>query len=223
MSTTSRGLIIAVVVIAALVFGVASWTWMQSTATPAASPTVPAATDSPDATEDLSPTASPASVASSPSIAEATPTVAPTPVAPASTAKPRATGDPRLAYAAFLLRVNDDRTRVDGLNAALTTAANAQDPDAVRRASVDILDFVDVERDWLGAHPPADCYAAAHDSAGAMLAAYGTAADRAIDWSDTGGGIAGLGAIGRALEAGQTATDALTAFGHTLEATTCPG
>ena len=139
------------------------------------------------------------------------------------TAKPRATGDPRLAYAAFLLRVNDDRATVDGLNAALTTAANAQDPDAVRRASVDILDFVDVERDWLRGHPPADCYAAAHASAGAMLDAYGTAADRAIDWSATGGGIAGLGALGRALEAGQAAADALTAFGHTLEATRCPG
>ena len=138
-------------------------------------------------------------------------------------AAPRATGDSRLAYAAFLLRVNDDRTTVDRLNAALSTAANAQDPDAVRRASVDILDFVDVERDWLGGHPPADCYAAAHASAGAMLDAYGTAADRAIDWSATGGGIAGLGALGRALEAGQTAADALTAFGHTLEATTCPG
>ena len=56
-----------------------------------------------------------------------------------------------------------------------------------------------------------------------MLAAYGTAADRAIDWSATGGGIAGLGALGRAFEAGQTARDALTAFGHTLEATRCPG
>lgn len=222
MSTTSRGLIIAVVVIAALVFGVASWTWIQSTTTPAASPTLPTATVSPDATEDLSSTASPASVASDPPTAEATRTAGPTPV-PATSAAPRATGDSRLAYAAFLLRVNDDRTTVDRLNAALSTAANAQDPDAVRSASVDILDFVDVERDWLGGHPPADCYAAAHASAGAMLDAYGTAADRAIDWSDTGGGIAGLGAIGRAFDAAQTATDALTAFGHTLEATRCPG
>ena len=31
----------------------------------------------------------------------------------APTAPPRATGDPRLAYAAFLLRVNDDRTKVE--------------------------------------------------------------------------------------------------------------
>ena len=90
----------------------------------------------------------PASPAAPPPTATPPPSASPPP-APARTAKPRATGDPRLAYAAFLLRVNGDRATVDGLNAALTTAANAQDPDAVRRASVDILDFVDVERDWL--------------------------------------------------------------------------
>ena len=32
-------------------------------------------------------------------------------------------------------------------------------------AAVAILDFVDVERDWLREHPPAECYAAAHASA----------------------------------------------------------
>ena len=49
------------------------------------------------------------------------------------------------------------------------------------------------------------------------------AGERFIDWSATGGGSAGLGALGRALEAGQAAADALTTFGHSLEATTCPG
>ena len=112
-----------------------------------------------------------------PPTATPTPSASPPP-APARTAKPRATGDPRLAYAEFLLRVNDDRATVDDLNTALTTAGNAQDPDAVRRASVDILDFVDVERDWLQGHPPADCYAAAHAAAGTMLDAYRTAAER---------------------------------------------
>ncbi len=92
-----------------------------------------------------------------------TPTTRPTPPRSlAPTAPPRATGDPRLAYAAFLLRVNDDRATVDGLNRALSTAAEAQDPKAVTTASVAILDFVDGERDWLREHPPADCYAAAH-------------------------------------------------------------
>ena len=75
---------------------------------------------------------------------------------------------------------------------------------------------------WGAIRPPTATRRPTH-SAGAMLDAYGTAADRAIDWSATGGGIAGLGALGPALEAGQAAGDALTAFGHTLEATTMPG
>ena len=148
----------------------------------------------------------------------------PSPVrTPAVTAAPRATGDPRLAYAEFLLRVNDDRTTVQRLNAALSTAAQAQDPKAVRTAAVAILDFIDGERDWLRQHPPADCYAAAHAAAGAMLDAYGTAADAFIHWADTGGGLAGLAAFGDALDAAQTAGTALDAFGRTLETTTCPG
>ena len=147
----------------------------------------------------------------------------PSPVrTPAPTAAPRATGAPRLAYAEFLLRVNDDRTTVQRLNAALSTAAQAQDPKAVRTAAVAILDFIDGERDWLRQHPPADCYAAAHAAAGAMLDAYGTAADAFIHWADTGGGLAGLAAFGDALDAAQTAGTALDAFGHSLETTTCP-
>ena len=85
-----------------------------------------------------------------------------------------------------------------------------------------ILDFVDTERDWLREHPPADCYAAAHASAGAMLDAYGAAADAFIDWAETGGGFAGLGALGNAVDAAQTASTPLTTFGQALEATTCP-
>jgi len=153
----------------------------------------------------------------------ADPTASPTKPArtPAATAPPRATGDPRLAYAEFLLRVNDDRATVEDLNRDLATAAEAQDLDAVRRSAVAILDFVDGERDWLREHPPADCYAAAHASANAMLEAYGTAADRFVDWTAAGGGLAGLAALGKALDAAQAASDALTAFGVALEATTC--
>jgi hypothetical protein len=141
---------------------------------------------------------------------------------PAETVAPRATGDPRLAYAAFLLRVNDDRTTVQRLNAALSTAAQAQDPKAVRTAAVAILDFIDGERDWLRQHPPADCFADAHAAAGAMLDAYGRAADAFIHWADTGGGLGGLAALGDALDAAQTAGTALDTFGRTLETTTCP-
>jgi hypothetical protein len=165
----------------------------------------------------------PAATSTAPPSAVATDTPDPTaPRIPAATVAPRATGDPRLAYAAFLIRVNDDRTTVQRLNAALSTAAQAQDPKAVRTAAVAILDFIDGERDWLRQHPPADCYAAAHVAAGAMLDAYGTAADAFIHWADTGGGLAGLAALGDALDAAQTASTALDAFGHSLETTTCP-
>ncbi len=163
----------------------------------------------------------------------ATPTVDPTaspsadtpaaPAAPApSKAPPRASGPPRLAWAEFLAHLNEDRSTVDGLNAALTTAAQAQDTDAVKAASVDILDFVDVERDWLRDHPPADCYAAAHGAAAAMLDAYGTAADRFIDWTATGGGLGGLPALGDAVAAADTARATFETFVSALEGTTCP-
>lgn len=174
----------------------------------------------------------PAATSTAPPSAAATDTPDPTPAAsvtsrpaltPAATVAPRATGDPQLAYAEFLLRVNDDRTTVQRLNAALSTAAQAQDQPAVRTAAVAILDFVDGERDWLREHPPADCYAGAHAAAGAMLDAYGTAADAFIHWADTGGGLAGLAAFGDAIDAAQTAGTALDAFGRTLETTTCPG
>ena len=146
-----------------------------------------------------------------------------TPEAPAtSKAPPRASGPPRLAWAEFLAHLNEDRSTVDGLNTALTTAAQAQDTDAVKAASVDILDFVDVERDWLRDHPPADCYAAAHGAAAAMLDAYGTAADRFIDWTTTGGGLGGLPALGDAVAAADTARAAFETFVAALEGTTCP-
>ena len=56
-----------------------------------------------------------------------------------------------------------------------------------------------------------------------MLDAYGAAADAFIAWAQTGGGFAGLGALGKALDAAQAANDALTSFGHAIDATTCPG
>jgi len=173
----------------------------------------------PAATVTAGPSATPVATPSPPPSA----TPAASPSAPrAPTAPPRATGDPRLAYAEFLLRINDDRSQVERLNQDLSAAAQAQDPGAVRTASVAILGFIDGERDWLREHPPADCYAAAHESANAMLDAYGTAADRFIHWADSGGGLAGLAALGDAVEAAQTAGDALTTFGRTLEGTTCP-
>jgi hypothetical protein len=166
-------------------------------------------------TSGPAPTRPPAAVASAPSAAVSTiPTIAPS-------LDPASSGPPRLAYAAFLRRVNDDRATVGTLNGALSSAAQAQDPAAVRHAAVDILDFVDTERDWLRENPPADCYAAAHASAGAMLDAYAAAADAFIAWAQTGGGFGGLGALGKAVDTAQVASDALTTFGHALEVTTC--
>jgi hypothetical protein len=180
----------------------------------------PPAAATPVTTISPTPTAMPSIAPSPSSEPSATPPAAPSTVA--TTPAPRASGPPRLAYAAFLRRVNDDRATVERLNAALSGAAQAQDPGAVRRAAVDILDFVDTERDWLRENPPADCYAAAHASAGAMLDAYGSAADAFIAWAQTGGGLAGIGALSEALDAAQTASDALATFGRAIEATTCP-
>jgi hypothetical protein len=188
----------------------------RGTSTPSGAPTgsgglVPAATIT-----------APPSVTTTPSSPSPSAPPAATPsAAVAPTAPPRATGDPRLAYAEFLLRINDDRSQVERLNQDLSSAAQAQDPRRVRTASVAILGFVDGERDWLREHPPADCYAPAHDSANAMLDAYGLAADRFVHWADTGGGLAGLAALGDAVDAAQAAGDALTAFGRTLEGTSC--
>lgn len=127
------------------------------------------------------------------------------------------------AYAEFLARVKADQSTVDGLDRALTTASNAADLDAVRKAAVGILDFVDVERDWLLGHPPADCYADAHASAMAMLEDYGAAGDRFVDWSTTGGGLNGLPALSSAADAAKTAQAALATFASVLDGTSCPG
>ena len=161
-----------------------------------------------------------------PRVATPSPTASAEPTEAAATPNPTpkalTTGDPRLAYAEFLLRANDDRATVDTMNAALAAGIDAQDREAVRKAAVEILDFVDSERVWLLGHPPAACYADAHDAANAMLAAYGTAADRFIAWTKATPGLDSLAALGRAAEAATAAGDALSAFGRALEATRCP-
>jgi hypothetical protein len=210
--------------IAAVVLG-AVWANRESSgARPSGSPAAIGTSPTPTTTfasAVVSPSPSPNPSSSATRSAAPSATQAPPP--PATTPPPRASGPPRLAYAAFLKRINDDRSTVETLNAALSSAARAQDPTAVRRSAVDILDFVDAERDWLRENPPAACYAEVHASAGAMLDAYAAAADAFIAWAQTGGGIAGLGALGQAVDAAETAGDALTTFGKVLEATSCPG
>jgi hypothetical protein len=191
---------------------------------------VGAATGSPAPTPDrasAAPTLTPVTSASTSPAAPTSPTASPatarpSPVPPA-TRPPRASGAPHVAWIEFLSHLNDDRSAVDGLNRALESAASAQDLEATRTAAVAILDFLDTERDWLQAHPPADCYADAHASAGAMLDAYANAAERFVDWTATRGGLAGLPALGVALDAAKAARDVFTSFGTILEGTTCPG
>ena len=208
--------------IAAVVLGAAWANRELSGARPLGSPVAIGTSPTPTtafASAVVSPSPSPSSSATPTQVPDAS--QAPRP--PTPTTPPRASGPPRLAYAAFLNRINDDRSTVEILNAALSSAAQTQDPTAVRRSAVDILDFVDAERDWLRENPPAACYADAHASAGAMLDAYAAAADAFIAWAQSGGGIAGLGALGQAVDAAETAGDALTTFGKVLEATSCPG
>lgn len=212
------GAVMAIAAVALLVatFGRGSSTG-STDASPSPSAPIPDATAATGTSKPSAPTSTTASTSAT------TPT--PRASAPSSvpvTAPPRASGPPLLAWAEFLSRLNEDRSTVDGLNRALTTAAEAQDADAVRVAAVDILDFVDVERDWLREHPPADCYAAAHAAATAMLDAYGTAADRFIDWTTSGGGLGGLPALGVAVDAADTARAAFTTFVTAMEGTTCP-
>jgi len=148
-------------------------------------------------------------------------TVAPTASDAAASRSPN--GDPRLRYAEFLLRLTDARPVAADLNATLVAAAEQQDPAAVRRAAVDILDFTDDERSWLRSHPPAECYSDTHASAVRMIAAYAETAEDAIDWADAGGGLAGLEALAAVLESGALAGEALEDLAAELETTRCLG
>ena len=115
----------------------------------------------------------------------------------------------------------DARPVAADLSATLVAAAEQQDPDAVRRAAVDILDFTDEERTWLRSHPPAECFADTHASAVRMVAAYGQTAEDAIDWADSGGGLAGLEALAAVLESATVAGEALEDLAGELETTRC--
>jgi hypothetical protein len=169
-------------------------------------------------------TATPADRSSSP-LPIATSTTAadgePGPSLPDPTAALDPSVDPRLAFAEFLLRLEAARGEVQDLNATLIAAAEDGDPATVRATAVDILQFADGERDWLLAHPPAACYADAHEAAGTMLEAYATVAERAIDWVDADPGLEALDALADVLAAAEEARDALIDLGRDLEAATC--
>jgi hypothetical protein len=196
-----------------------------------------------DGSAGASPSASTAAVASPPVSAEplgtASPTTTPEPDEPSTgptdatdtptptetaepTEAPDPPSDPRLAYAEFLLHLDAARAEVQDLNATLVTAAENGDQATVRAVSVDILQFADRERDWLLTHPPAACYADAHDAAGAMLEAYATVAERAIDWADADTGLEALDALADVVTAAGDARVALEALAQELEVTACP-
>jgi len=155
----------------------------------------------------------------------ATPTTTPTPESTATptpeAARTAAPGtDPRLAYAEFALRLGDAAQEAQRLNADLRAAAEDLDTAAVQRTAIDILDFVDDERDWLRDHPPATCYADAHAAAGDMLAAYGAVAEAALAWTSAEGldAIAALADLGVAVE---DATAQAQAFARAFDAVDC--
>lgn len=172
-------------------------------------------------TSGLIATARPTVSAPAPSPAAA-PTAAPTP-SPTSrpTAAPtEAAADPRLQFVEFQLRLADDAAEVQALNRALTAAAEAQDDAETVAAAVDMLDFVDRERDWLAAHPPAACYADAHAAAGAMLRDYAPVAEAAIDYAGATG-LDRLEAFATVADRAEVAGRALTDLQDALEAATC--
>lgn len=214
-------------IVLAIVIGFAAFLFVQGGDTgpgrPTASPTsVARATRSAGASTAARLSPSPRSTASP---SAASPTSAPS-RSPRATARPiappRTSRDPHFAYADFLSRLNDDRSKVDQLNSALSTAVTAGDRAAARTAAMAILDFVNGERKWLVDHPPADCYAAAHAAGIAMLDAYQTAASDFVDWAGTSG-LSGLVALAKAGDAANAATAAFTAFGNAIVSTQCPG
>lgn len=158
----------------------------------------------------------------SPSIAASAPPSATAGASPAAiaTSSAVASTDPRLAYAAFLLRLDDTRRETAPLLADLQDAAEAADEGGVRTAAEALGAIADREGRWLAANPPADCYAGAHAEADDTYAATAAAADAAIGWADASG-LAKLGALVAALEAVDTATDAVEDLSSTLGRVDC--
>jgi hypothetical protein len=179
--------------------------------------------DAPSATPSSTATVAPTAAASGPpSAAVPSPTASPPPEAEASP-EPPAGGEPEplAGWLTFLDRMNGARTAAQTLNGDLRDAGEAQDLDAVRRTAADMADLVATERAWLGANPPADCYADAHAAADDLLAAYGEVATEATRWADTSG-LAALSALADLYVAVEDATAAAAAAGQSLEAAACP-
>jgi hypothetical protein len=150
----------------------------------------------------------------------AAPTPTPTPTPSRTPTRTESAGDARLRFAAFGLRLRDAATEVQALNQALAQAVQAQDDPATTAAAVAMLDFVDRERDWLAGNPPAACYAAAHEAAGAMLREYAAVAEAALEYA-AARGLDRLEAFAVVAERAEAAGRVLTDLQDALEAATC--
>jgi hypothetical protein len=220
------------------VIAVVVWAVVVRTLAPAVADAGDGRAPSPTVAATLTPASASAPLAGAPSASVAllpSPTPAPTdtprstPVATAtqaptqrpSTDRPETTEAAQVAYVRFLARLAEDRSTVADLNQRLADAGESGDRATARTTAIDILRFVDGERDWLAAHPPADCFATAHAAANTMLEAYGTVADRAIDWADAEG-LEVFASLADLLAAGDTARDALSDLANAVERTTCP-
>ncbi len=160
----------------------------------------------------------PSTTSARPSAAAASTDPAPTD-APA-TKPPTGTGDPRLAYAEFLLHLNDARTTAQALNDDLRSTGELGDKAGVRTAVAGIQALIDREGRWLAGHPPAPCYAALHGKTVDLLADYGKVADKALVWADASGfGV--LTALSELADAVQTATATATDVGSSIGAVSC--
>ncbi len=178
----------------------------------------PSSPSSPVVDPSQGPASSPSSPPPSPS---PLPTASPQSAQPNPTDGPDGTLDPRLAYAAFLVELDEARTEGADLNRRLLVAADVGDTVMVRSTALDIIAFADRERDWLAASPPARCYRGAHRAAQDLIEAYATVAERAIEWADADKGLDRLAALARVGVAGEGARTALVALVTALGKVTC--
>jgi hypothetical protein len=182
--------------------------------------------------DPASPSASIAATATATAPPSSTPPASPTPTPTATpTATPTPTPSPtealedaeaRRRFVEFQQRLIADAAEVQASSQAMTDAAQAQDDPATVAAAVDVLDFVDRERDWLAAHPPAPCYATAHASAGAMLLAYAAVADAVLAYADATG-LDRLEALAAVADRADAARVSLSQLQGAVGSATCPG
>ena len=137
-----------------------------------------------------------------------------------ATPAPRTTGDPRVAYAEFLLHLDDARQTAQQLSDDLRQTGESGDTAGVVKAAHEIQALATRERRWLKDHPPADCYADVHAATGDLIDAYDEVARLALAWTEASG-LGVFGALQDLATAVQAAGAAATTVGDAAAATTC--